>query len=371
MHYLDFERPIADLEGQIVELRKLAEADPGMDIAADVARLSGRAGQMVRDTYARLTPWQKVQVARHPGRPHFLDYARSMFDEFTPLAGDRGFGEDQAVIAGLARFRGRAIAFIGHEKGNDTKSRIKHNFGMAMPEGYRKAVRLFELAGRFGFPVLSFVDTSGAFPGVTAEERGNDTQTRVKHNFGMAMPEGYRKAVRLFELADRFGLPVLSFVDTSGAFPGVTAEERGQAEAIARSIDAGLSLKAPFIATIIGEGGSGGAIAIAAANRVYMLEHAVYSVISPEGAASILWRSAEKAQEAATALKITAQDLQKLKLIDAIVPEPEGGAHRAPQTAIDAVSDQIAIGLAELDAMTGEQLVKSRREKYLAMGRSL
>ena len=313
MHYLDFERPIADLEGQIVELRKLAEADPGMDIAADVARLSGRAGQMVRDTYAKLTPWQKVQVARHPGRPHFLDYARSMFDEFTPLAGDRGFGEDQAVIAGLARFRGRAIAFIGHEKGNDTKSRIKHNFGMAMPEGYRKAVRLFELA-------------------------------------------------------DRFGLPVLSFADTAGAHPGISAEERGQAEAIARSIEAGLSIKSPFIATIIGEGMSGGAIAIAAANRVYMLEHSIYSVISPEGAASILWRNAERAQEAATALKITAQDLLNLKVIDAVIPEPEGGAHRAPETAIAAVSDQIAAGLSEMDGMTGEQLLRARREKFLAMG---
>ena len=316
MHYLEFERPIADLEGKIVELRKLAEEDPNLDIHGEVARLQTRAGQMVRDTYAHLTPWQKVQVARHPARPHFLDYAKSLLDDFTPLAGDRQFAEDQAVVAGLARFRGRPVAFIG-------------------------------------------------------QERGNDTQSRLKHNFGMAMPEGYRKAVRLFELADRFGLPVLSFVDTSGAFPGVTAEERGQAEAIARSIDAGLSLKAPFIATIIGEGGSGGAIAIAAANRVYMLEHSVYSVISPEGAASILWRSADKAQEAATALKITAQDLKDLKLIDAIVPEPEGGAHRGAAVTIAAVSDQIAMGLAELEGMSGEQLVKSRREKFLAMGRTL
>ena len=316
MHFLEFERPIAELEGKIVELQKLAEADPTMDIGPDVARLRGRAGEMVRDTYARLTPWQKVLVARHPERPHFLDYARLILEDFTPLAGDRQFGEDQAIVGGLARFRGRPVVFIGQERGNDTQSRLKHNFGMAMPEGYRKAVRLFELAGRFA-------------------------------------------------------LPVLSFVDTSGAFPGVTAEERGQAEAIARSIDAGLSLKAPFIATIIGEGGSGGAIAIAAANRVYMLEHAVYSVISPEGAASILWRSADKAQEAATALKITAQDLAELKLIDAIVPEPEGGAHRGPRETIEAVSDQIARGLAELDSMSGEQLVKSRREKFLAMGRSL
>src|SRR5215469_17047105 len=316
MHYLEFERPIAELEGKIVELKKLAEEDPNMDIDGQVEQLTARAGTLVADTYARLTPWQKVQVARHPGRPHFLDYARRLFEDFTPLAGDRSFGEDEAVVAGLARFRGKPVAFIGQEKGNDTASRLKHNFGSAMPEGYRKAVRIFELA-------------------------------------------------------DRYGLPVLSFADTAGAYPGVSAEERGQAEAIARSIEAGLSVKAPFIATIIGEGMSGGAIAIAAANRVYMLEHAIYSVISPEGASSILWRSAEKAQEAATALKITAQDLLQLKLIDAVVPEPEGGAHRAPMEAIEAVSDQVARGLSELDGQTGQQLLRSRREKFLAMGRNL
>src|ERR1700760_4849515 len=316
MHYLEFERPIAELEGKIVELRKLAEEDPNMDIDGDVGRLETRAEQLVRDTYARLTPWQKVQVARHPGRPHFLDYARRILEDFTPLAGDRAFGEDQAVVAGLARFRGRPIAFIGQEKGNDTESRIRHNFGMAMPEGYRKAVRIFELA-------------------------------------------------------DRFGLPVLSFCDTSGAYPGVSAEERGQAEAIARSIEAGLSIKTPFIATIIGEGMSGGAIAIAAASRVYMLEHSIYSVISPEGCASILWRSADKAQDAATALKITAQDLLSLKVIDAIVPEPVGGAHRAPLEAIDSVADQIEQGLKEMEGISGEELLRRRRAKFLAMGRGL
>ncbi|MGH6827305.1 MAG: acetyl-CoA carboxylase carboxyltransferase subunit alpha [Rhizomicrobium sp.] len=316
MQYLDFERPIAELEGKIVELQTLAEKDPTMDIGGDVARLAAQARQLVRDAYGQLTPWQKVLVARHPERPHFLDYAKSLFEDMTPLAGDRAFGEDQAVIAGLARFKGRAIAFLGQEKGTDTKTRIQHNFGMAMPEGYRKAVRLFELAGRFA-------------------------------------------------------LPVLSFCDTSGAYPGVGAEERGQAEAIARSIEAGLQLEAPFIAAVIGEGMSGGAIAIAAANRIYMLEHAIYSVISPEGASSILWRSADKAQEAATALKITAKDLLDLKLIDAIVPEPEGGAHRAPSEAIDAVGDRIARGLAELDGQNGEQLKRARREKFLAMGRNL
>ena len=316
MHYLEFERPIAELEGKIVELRKLAEEDPSMDIDAEVAKLQSRAGTLVADTYARLSSWQKVQVARHPERPHFLDYARRLFEDFTPLAGDRSFGEDQAVVAGLARFRGRPVAFIGQEK-------------------------------------------------------GNDTQSRLKHNFGMAMPEGYRKAVRIFGLADQFGLPVLTFCDTSGAYPGVSAEERGQAEAIARSIQAGLSVRAPFIATIIGEGMSGGAIAIAAASRVYMLEHAIYSVISPEGCASILWRNADKAQEAAQALRITAQDLHQLRVIDAIVPEPVGGAHRAPVQAIEAVADQIAQGLKEMEGVSGEELLRQRRAKFLAMGRNL
>jgi acetyl-CoA carboxylase carboxyl transferase subunit alpha len=316
MHYLEFERPIADLEGKIVELQKLAEEDPNMDIGTEVERLQARAGSLVADTYARLTPWQKVQVARHPGRPHFLDYARRIFDEFTPLAGDRSFSEDQAVVAGLARFRGRPVVFIGQEK-------------------------------------------------------GNDTQSRIKHNFGSAMPDGYRKAVRIFELADRYSLPVLSFADTAGAYPGVSAEERGQAEAIARSIEAGLSVKTPFIATIIGEGMSGGAIAIAAASRVYMLEHSIYSVISPEGCASILWRSADKAQEAATALKITAQDLLQMKVIDSIIPEPVGGAHRAPLETIDAVADQIAAGLKEMDGVSGEELLRQRRAKFLAMGRNI
>jgi acetyl-CoA carboxylase carboxyl transferase subunit alpha len=316
MHYLEFERPIAELEGKIVELRKLAEEDPSMDIDGEVARLQSRAGTLVADTYSRLTPWQKVQVARHPGRPHFLDYARRLLEDFTPLAGDRRFGEDQAVVAGLARFRGRPIAFIGQEK-------------------------------------------------------GNDTQSRIKHNFGSAMPEGYRKATRLFQLADDFGLPVLSFCDTSGAYPGVSAEERGQAEAIARSIQAGLSVKAPFIATVIGEGMSGGAIAIAAASKVYMLEHSIYSVISPEGCASILWRSADKAQDAATALKITAQDLLQLRIIDGIIMEPVGGAHRAPIETIDAVAEQITEGLKEMEGVSGEELLRRRRVKFLAMGRGL
>ena len=317
MHaYLDFERPIAELEGKIVELRQLAAADPSMQIDTDVSRLQYRADALVKDIYARLSPWQKVQVARHPGRPHFSDYAASLFDEFTPLAGDRTFGEDTAIIAAMARFRGRAVAVIGHEKGNDTKSRLKHNFGMAMPEGYRKAQRLFDLA-------------------------------------------------------NRFGLPVISLVDTSGAYSGLGAEERGQAEAIARSTQACLNLGVPFVCTIIGEGGSGGALALACANRVFMLENSVYSVISPEGCASILWRRPEKAQDAAAALRLTAQDLFGLGVIDAIIPEPVGGAHRNAEEAIATVGEQIARALAELSSMSVDELRRQRREKYLAIGRDL
>ncbi len=317
MHaYLEFERPIAEVEGKIVELKKLAEEDPAMQVDGEVTRLQTRADTLIKDTYAKLTPWQKVQVARHPGRPHFSDYAKTLFDEFTPLAGDRTFGDDHAIMTALARFRGRAVAVVGHEKGNDTK-------------------------------------------------------TRLKHNFGMAMPEGYRKAERLFEMANRFGLPVISLVDTSGAYSGVAAEERGQSEAIARSTQAGLDLRVPFVATIIGEGGSGGALAIATANRVFMLEHSVYSVISPEGCASILWRKPEKMVDAAAAMRISAQDCLNLKVIDAIIPEPIGGAQRAPEEAILNVGEQIARAIAEMDRIPGDQLRRERREKYLAMGRDL
>ena len=321
MHaYLEFERPIAELEGKVVELRKLAEADPTMDIEEDVGRLQAKAKQLIHDTYAKLTPWQKAQVSRHPARPHFLDYAAGLFDDFEPLAGDRVFGEDGAVMIGLGRFRGRPVAVVGQEKGNDTKSRLKHNFGMAMPEGYRKAQRLFGLA-------------------------------------------------------NRFQLPVISFADTPGAYPGVAAEERGQAEAIARSTQACLALEVPFVSVVIGEGMSGGALGIAVANRVYMLEHSIYSVISPEACASILYKSPEKAtektQEVAAALRITAQDLLEMKIIDGIVPEPMGGAHRAPDTAINAVGETIARAFDEMSGLTPQQLRLQRREKYLAMGRNL
>ena len=321
MHaYLEFERPIAELEGKIVELRQLAAQDPSMDIEDDVARLQAKAQQLIHDTYAKLTPWQKALVARHPARPHFSDYTSILFDEFTPLAGDRAFGEDQAIVAGLGRFRGQAVAVVGQEKGNDTKS-------------------------------------------------------RVQHNFGMAMPEGYRKAQRVFELADRFKLPVISFADTPGAYPGVGAEERGQAEAIARSTQSCLAIRGPFVAVIIGEGMSGGALGIAVANRVYMLEHSIYSVISPEACASILWKNPEKAQEktqeVASSLRITAQDLLDLKVIDGIVREPPGGAHRAPHETIEAVGDTIARALHEMEGVAPDELRKQRREKYLAMGRSL
>ncbi|HUJ46955.1 MAG TPA: acetyl-CoA carboxylase carboxyltransferase subunit alpha [Rhizomicrobium sp.] len=317
MHaYLEFERPIADLEGKIVELRQLASQDPAMEIEDDVSRLQAKADQLIRDTYAKLTPWQKALVARHPARPHFSDYVSGLIDDFTPLAGDRVYGEDRAVVAGLGRFRGQPVAIVGQEKGNDTKSRLKHNFGMAMPEGYRKAQRLFEMA-------------------------------------------------------DRFELPVISFADTQGAYPGVGAEERGQAEAIARSTQASLALTVPFVCMIIGEGMSGGALGIAVANRVYMLEHAIYSVISPEGCASILWRSSDKAQDAAAALRITAQDLLDLKVIDGIVPEPPGGAHRAPDAAIEAVGETVARALNEMHNLPPDELRRQRREKYLAMGRNL
>lgn len=317
MHaYLDFERPIAELEGKIVELRQLAAADPTMQIDAELGRLQQRVEQLVKDTYAKLTPWQKVQVARHPGRPHFCDYVKHLFDEFTPLAGDRAFGEDAAIVTAMARFRGHAVAVVGQEKGNDTK-------------------------------------------------------TRLKHNFGMAMPEGYRKVQRVFELADRFGLPIISLIDTSGAYSGVAAEDRGQAEAIARTIEACLNVRVPLVATIIGEGGSGGAVAIATANKVFMLENSVYSVISPEGCASILWRRPEKAQDAASSLRLTAQDLAGLGVIDGIIPEPVGGAHHAPEEAISTVGEQISRALGELSHLSPDEVRRQRREKFLAIGRDL
>jgi acetyl-CoA carboxylase carboxyl transferase subunit alpha len=317
MHaYLDFERPIAELEGKIVELRQLAEQDPNLQIDGDVSRLQYRVDALISDIYSRLSPWQRVQVARHPGRPHFSDYAAQLFDEFTPLAGDRAFAEDAAIICALARFRGRAVAVVGQEKGSDTK-------------------------------------------------------TRLAHNFGMAMPEGYRKVQRVFALADRFALPVISLVDTSGAYAGVAAEERGQAEAIARTTQACLDLRVPFVATIIGEGGSGGALAISTANRVYMLENSVYSVISPEGCASILWRRPEKNQDAAAALRLTAQDLLGLGVIDAIVPEPMGGAHRGVEETIANVGEQISHALAEMSSLAPDELRRQRRDKFLAMGRDL
>jgi len=311
--FLDFEKPIAELQGRIDELRETA-ADGAVDIAAEVARLQAKSDKLLRDTYAKLTPWQKTQVARHAERPHFKDYVAGLFDDFMPLAGDRAFSDDQAILGGFARFRDRKILVIGHEKGDDTASRLRHNFGMGKPEGYRKAIRLMKLA-------------------------------------------------------DRFGLPVVTLVDTSGAFPGVQAEERGQAEAIARSTEACLSLGVPLISAVVGEGGSGGAIALAAGNKVLMFEHAVYSVISPEGCASILWRTADKAPEAAEAMKVTAQDLKGLGVIDTIVPEPLGGAHRDPSVAIASLGDAIDGALGELGNQGPAELRRGRREKFLAIGR--
>jgi acetyl-CoA carboxylase carboxyl transferase subunit alpha len=315
--FLDFEKTVAEFEAKIAELRALSLADGApVSIPEEIARLEQKAEGALKDVYAKLTPWQKAQVARHPERPHTLAYVHRLIEEFTPLAGDRAFGEDAAIVGGFGRFRGRPVCVLGHEKGSDTESRLKHNFGMAKPEGYRKAVRLMELA-------------------------------------------------------ERFRLPVLSFVDTAGAFPGVEAEQRGQAEAIARSTDACLGLGVPNVAVVIGEGGSGGAIAIATANKVLMFEHAIYSVISPEGAASILWRDSARAQDAATNMKITAQDLRKFGVIDQILPEPVGGAHREPDRAIDTAGEAIAAALAELDGRTPEELRRARRDKFLAMGRVL
>jgi acetyl-CoA carboxylase carboxyl transferase subunit alpha len=309
--FLDFEKPVAELEARMAELRETASAGE-VNIEAEISRLEERTERALRETYGRLTPWQKTQVARHPERPHFKDYVAALFEDFLPLAGDRKFGEDEAILGGFGRFRGRKVVLIGHEKGDDTASRLKHNFGMARPEGYRKAIRLMDLA-------------------------------------------------------DRFGLPVVTLVDTPGAFPGVQAEERGQAEAIARSTQRCLALGVPLVAAIVGEGGSGGAIAIAAANRVLMLEHSVYSVISPEGCASILWRTGEKAAEAAEAMRITAADLQQLGVIDRIVPEPVGGAHRHPDQAIETLGDAVAEALDELTRLGPDDLRKERREKYLAI----
>ena len=311
-HFLDFEKPIAVLEGKIEELRHMS-SDVDINIADEVGDLQGKLRNAIRSAYSSLGPWDKVQIARHPDRPKTLAIVDALFTEFTPLAGDRNFAEDHAVIGGLARFRGDPVVVMGTEKGGNTEERIKRNFGMARPEGYRKARRLMELAGRFG-------------------------------------------------------LPVVSFIDTAGAYPGMGAEERGQAEAIARSIEACLGLASPMVAAIVGEGGSGGAIALAAGNRVVMFEHAVYSVISPEGCASILWRSADHAKQAAEALRLTADDMAGLGVVDAVVEEPLGAAHREPETAIASLGDEIARQLAELSGMSGAELVRQRRDKYLAIG---
>ena len=311
-HFLDFEKPIAELEGKIEELRRMSEPD-GLNIMEEIGRLTAVTDRQLRATYAKLTAWQKTQVARHPDRPRALAYIAGLITAFTPLAGDRAFADDAAVVGGLGRFRGRSVMVLGTEKGSDTETRIAHNFGMARPEGYRKARRLIELAGRFG-------------------------------------------------------LPILTFVDTSGAFPGIDAEARGQAEAVARSIEACLEAPVPVVASIIGEGGSGGAVALAAGDRVLMLEHAIYSVISPEGCASILWRDQAQAGVAAEALRLTAEDLKRLKIIDDIVPEPLGGAHRDPDATIQAVGDAVSMALEALLPLDGATLRARRREKFLDMG---
>ncbi|WP_293868125.1 acetyl-CoA carboxylase carboxyltransferase subunit alpha [uncultured Alsobacter sp.] len=312
--YLDFEKPVAELEAKADELRVVAESSGSAALAKEIEQLEAKAVQQLKDLYAALTPWQKTMVARHPLRPHFRDYATALFEDFTPLAGDRKFSDDQAIIAGFGRFRGRSVCILGQEK-------------------------------------------------------GNDTETRLKHNFGMAMPEGYRKAVRLMDLADRFDLPVISFVDTAGAYPGIQAEERGQAEAIARSTDRCLSLGVPNCALVIGEGGSGGAVAIASCNTVLMMEHAIYTVASPEASASILWRDPARAQDAATNMKITAQDLLRFGIVDRIVSEPSGGAHRDPEAAIAAAGDAIDAALTEFAGLGRDEIQARRAAKFLAIGR--
>ncbi|HEY9038582.1 MAG TPA: acetyl-CoA carboxylase carboxyltransferase subunit alpha [Roseovarius sp.] len=312
-HYLDFEKPLAEIEGKAEELRAMARAGEGVDVEEEATALDKKAAIMLRDLYRDLTPWRKCQVARHPERPHCSDYIRALFTEYTPLAGDRNFADDHAVMGGLARLKDRPVMVIGHEKGSDTKSRIEHNFGMARPEGYRKAIRLMEMA-------------------------------------------------------DKFGLPVITLIDTPGAYPGKGAEERGQSEAIARSTEACLQIGVPLVSAVIGEGGSGGAVAFATANRVAMLEHSVYSVISPEGCASILWKDAEKMREAAEALRLTAQDLIKLGVADRIIDEPMGGAHRAAAKTIENVRQALGEMLKELDGKSPKALIADRRQKYLDMG---
>lgn len=317
MHtYLDFEKPVADLEGKVAELKALQAGGAAVDVVDEIARLEVKAQKALIDIYAKLTPWQKTQIARHPDRPHFNDYVQGLFTEYTTLAGDRAFADDHAIQVGMGRFEGRSVVVIGHEKGDDTTSRLKHNFGMARPEGYRKAVRAMGLA-------------------------------------------------------DRFNLPIVTLVDTAGAYPGIGAEERGQAEAIARSTECCLNVKVPTISVIIGEGGSGGAIALATANKVFMLEHAIYSVISPEGAASILWRDSARASDAAAALKVTAEDLTELKVVDGVIGEPLGGAHRDPAHAVAKVRDQLRMSFAGIEATPDTDWRADRRAKFVAIGRTL
>ncbi len=314
--YLDFEKPIAELESKIAELTALYKDEKSDSISHEIATLEEKAQRTLEQLYAKLTPWQKTQVARHPDRPHFSDYVSELVEDFTPLAGDRYFAEDCAIVGGIGRFRDRPVLVIGHEK-------------------------------------------------------GSDTEARIKHNFGMARPEGYRKAVRLMRLADRFSLPIITFIDTAGAYPGIGAEERGQAEAIARSTDCCLSLGVPMIAVIIGEGGSGGAVAIATANRIFMLEHAIYTVASPEAAASILWHDSSRAKDAATSMKITSQDLMNLKVIDSIIGEPIGGAHRSKQRTISRTGVHIQRALRDFDGLSRKEIRRQRQDKFLAIGRSL
>ena len=417
--YLDFEKSVAELDSKIADLERLNAKGDTPAMGDELKKLKSKASKQLRELYSNLNAWRKTQVARHPERPHLSDYIENVFEDFQELAGDRVFGNDEAVIGGLASLKGRSVVIIGHEKGRTTESRLKHNFGMAHPEGYRKAARLMDLAEKFNLPVLSFPDTAGAYPGKAGEERGQaeaiargtqrglmlgvpfvtliigegmsggaigiaaaNTVLMMEHAiYSVISPEGcasilypdkrrpYRKAARLMDLAEKFNLPVLSFPDTAGAYPGKAGEERGQAEAIARGTQRGLMLGVPFVTLIIGEGMSGGAIGIAAANTVLMMEHAIYSVISPEGCASILYRDAAKAKEAAEAMKITAPDLLKMRIIDGIVKEPVGGAHRDPAKAYANVSRALDKALKDLEGKTPRQLRQMRRDRFYAIGR--
>ena len=401
MNFLDFEQPVAELEAKIEELRHVS-GDEQLNIQDEIARLQKRSQDLTRSIFASLSPWQVAQIARHSLRPYTLDYIDRLFTDFNELHGDRNYADDPAIIAGLARFDDLPVAVVGHQKGRDIKERLHRNYGMPKPEGYRKALRVMRLAEKFGLPALTFIDTPGAYPGIGAEERGQSEAIarnllamselripvvataideggsggalaigvgeRLHRNYGMPKPEGYRKALRVMRLAEKFGLPALTFIDTPGAYPGIGAEERGQSEAIARNLLAMSELRIPVVATVIGEGGSGGALAIGVGDRLNMMQYSTYSVISPEGCASILWKNPDKAEDAAAAMGVTAARLEALGLVDQVVAEPLGGAHRdCDQTAAE-LGAVLKAQLTELEKLEPEALLEARQVRLRAYG---